>query len=143
MAKTGKTKRRRMAAMMLLIISIIMLVLPLVPHHHHADGRICMKTDITATCCTDACCNDHAAQSHSCDDNCLTLNDFNQPQHTDSLGLHPDFQWVTTLFSEPLLGLLLLPAITTTADYALYRESLHGTQITRATGLRAPPCEVA
>lgn len=141
MAKTGKT--RRMAAALLLLISIVMLMLPLVPHHHHADGRICMKTDITATCCADACCADHAAQNHGCNDDCLTLNDFKQPQHTDSQGFHPDYHWVTTLFYEQLLGLLFLPHTTTDADYALYRESLHGTQITRAAGLRAPPCEVA
>lgn len=129
-----KTKQRM--AYFLLLISLIMLVVPVIPHHHHADGLICMKNDITPDCChqttdeSDHCCHDTG---------CLTTHYFQQPQQNNNNEVSPDFLWVHTLFSEPILELLLLPEHATRQSDIVFRESLHGTQITRATGLRAPP----
>lgn len=154
-----KQKRNRTIAWLLLLISMIMLVVPVVPHHHHTDGRICMKNDITTTCCgpsetynqqTDETpqtpdygfCGIHNHGDHCCcDTGCLTTHYYNQPQQGNPTHeIHPDFLWVTTLFCEPILQLLLSPQRELRRMDCVYHESLHGTQLVRATGLRAPPC---
>lgn len=123
----------------LLFISIVMLVIPVIPHHHHADGLICMKNDITNDCCKqnqnpgneDHCCNDTG---------CVTTHFFQRSPSTDTdTGAHLDGVWAITLYFEPLFKLLAVPEIEVKRQENIYFESLHGTFITRATGLRAPP----
>ena len=63
--------------------------------------------------------------------------------NSDNSNLHPCFVWVNTLFTEPLLKLLTLPEETGIRQEFVYLESLHGTFITCATGLRAPPSVLA
>lgn len=68
---------------------------------------------------------------------------FQQTPNSDNSNLHPCFVWVNTLFTEPLLKLLTLPEETGIRQEFVYLESLHGTFITCATGLRAPPSVLA
>ena len=50
---------------------------------------------------------------------------------------------IITLFSEAILKILLLPERDIPKQEYTYQESLHGTYLTRATGLRAPPSALA
>ena len=133
-------KKKRNIAYFLFIISMIMLVVPVIPHHHHDNGMICMKNDVHAdSCCPQHTpCNDHCC----CDTGCMTTHFFQQSRTPDD-DIAPDFLWVTTLFTAPILRLLSLPEETGTRIESVYIEFLHGTFITRASGLRAPPCVLA
>ena len=84
-----------------------MLVVPVIPHHHHNNGLICMKNDITPNCCG----QQHTPDSEHCccDTGCVTTHFFQQTPSSDNGWTHPDFPLVITLFSEPLLRLLVLP----------------------------------
>lgn len=131
-------KRKRYIAYFLMFISMVMLVVPVIPHHHHSNGLICMKDDVTPDCCgqkhipeKEHCC---------CDTGCVTTHFFQQTPSSDNGSLHPDFPLIITLFSEPLLRLLILPDENGQRQECIFQESLHGTYLTRATGLRAPPC---
>ena len=134
-----KTKKRYIVYF-LMFISMLMLVVPVIPHHHHSNGRICMKNDITP----EKCCTNH--QQHSCKDHCccgtgcVTTHFFQRAPSSDDGLAGPDFPLVITLFSEPLLKLLTLPESNGYRQENIYQEKLHGTYLTRATGLRAPPC---
>lgn len=134
-------KKKRYIAYFLFFISMIMLVVPVIPHHHHDNGMICMKNDIPAEgCCQhQGPCSEHCC----CDTGCMTTHFFQQTPNSDNSDVHPDLVWVTTLFSEPILRLLSLPEEAGTGYESVYIVSLHGTFITRASGLRAPPCVLA
>lgn len=132
-------KRKKNITFVLIFISSIMLVIPVIPHHHHNNnGLICMKNDITANCCG----QQHTTDSEHCccDTGCVTAHFFQQTHKPNNEWEHPCFPLVITLFSEPILNLLLLPEGNRQKQEYIYLESLHGTYITRATGLRAPPC---
>jgi len=120
---------------------MIMLIVPVIPHHHHEDGAICMKNDLPSDgCCHhQGPCNEHCC----CDTGCMTTHFYQQTPSSDNSNLQPCFVWVHTLFSEPLLKLLTLPEETGIRQEFVYLESLHGTFITRTTGLRAPPFVLA
>ncbi len=126
----------------LLFISIVMLVVPVIPHHHHADGLICMKNDITTDCCKQ---NHNPENDHCCSDTgCVTTHFFQRSPSTDNdAWANPDTLWVATFYLEPLLRLLAVPEVNLKRQDNVYLESLHGTFITRATGLRAPPSVLA
>ena len=120
-------------------ISTIMLIVPLIPHHHHSNGIICMKDDIKEA----DCCHHHHQQQHQNDDPCCTsdcMTHFESSVPVQQLDeVQPQYLYIVTLFTEPLLRFLTQPEENTTdLDYA-YIESLHGTFITCAAGLRAPP----
>lgn len=133
-------KKKRYIAYFLFFISMIMLVVPVIPHHHHDNGLICMKNDIPAEGC---CHHQGPCKEHCCcDTGCITVHFFQQAPNSDH-DINPDFLWVTTLFSEPILALLSLPEESSIGTEPVYIESLHGTFITRASGLRAPPCVLA
>lgn len=135
-------KRKRYIAYFLIFISIVMLVVPVIPHHHHANGLICMKNDITPDCCGQH--NNTPDKEHCCcDTGCVTTHFFQQTPNSDNGWSHPDFPLIITLFSEPLLRLLILPEENGRRQEGIYRETLHGTYLTRATGLRAPPAVLA
>ena len=133
-------KKKLYTAYFLFFISMIMLVIPVIPHHHHADGLICMKNDITKDCCEHRhnTKNDHCC----CDTGCVTTQFVQQTPSSDN-AMHPAAPWVVTLFFEPISKLLLLPEDNVKRQDCIFLESLHGTFITRATGLRAPPCVLA
>lgn len=137
-------KKKRYIAFFLFFISMVMLMVPVIPHHHHDNGLICMKGDLPQEegCChqqhKEPCCN------HSCcDKGCMTTHFFQRVPSSDNAILHPGFVWVTTLFSEPMLRLLFLSPDSGRKLEFIYLESLHGTFITRAAGLRAPPFVLA
>lgn len=134
-------KTKRYIAYFLFFISMIMLIVPVIPHHHHEDGIICMKNDLPS----DGCCQHQGPCSEHCccDTGCMTTHFFQQTPNSDNSNLHPCFVWVNKLFTEPLLKLLALPEETGIRQEFVYLESLHGTFITCATGLRAPPSVLA
>lgn len=100
-------KNKRYITYFLIFISMVMLVVPVIPHHHHSNGLICMKNDITPSCCG----QQHAPENEHCccDTGCVTTHFFQQTPTSDNGWSHPDFPLVITLFSEPLLRLLILP----------------------------------
>ena len=136
--KKIRMQRKRYITFFFIFISMVMLVVPVIPHHHHNNGLICMKNDITPNCCG----QQHTPDSEHCfcDTGCVTTLFFQQTPSSDNGWTHPDFPLVITLFSEPLLRLLVLPEESGQRQDCIYQESLHGTYLTRATGLRAPPC---
>ena len=131
-------RTKRYITYFLFFISMIMLVVPVIPHHHHADGLICMKNDITKDCCDPSHSpnNEHCC----CDTGCVTTQFVQQTPSTNNAWTHLDSQWIATLFIEPLSILLQLPEKNVIKQDCIYFESLHGTFITCAMGLRAPPC---
>lgn len=135
-------KKKGYITYFLLFISIVMLVVPVIPHHHHANGLLCMKNDISSDCCKQ---NHNPENDHCCGDTgCVTTHFFQRSPSTDSNAwAQPDGGWAITLYFEPLFKLLVLPGIDVKRQDHIYFESLHGTFITRATGLRAPPCVLA
>ena len=100
-------QRKRYITFFFIFISMVMLVVPVIPHHHHNNGLICMKNDITPNCCG----QQHTPDSEHCccDTGCVTTHFFQQTPSSDNGWTHPDFPLVITLFSEPLLRLLVLP----------------------------------
>lgn len=135
-------KNKRYILSFLFFISIFMLVVPAIPHHHHANGMICMKHDIpTQEQCpdhnhhqqdNDACCNDECqARFHSPAPTAQA--DFGQPQHL----------FVAILFDNLILQNLFRPQEQRIKSGYAYLESLHGANIVRAFGLRAPPYPLA
>lgn len=134
-------KTKRYIAYFLFFISMIMLIVPVIPHHHHEDGVICMKNDLPSEGCRhhQSTCNEQCCR----DTGCMTTHFFQQTPSSDNSVAHPGFVWVTTLFFKPILKLLSSPEEAGTGYKSVYIESLHGTFITRASGLRAPPCVLA
>ena len=108
--------KKRIIVTLLFLINIIMLVAAVIPHHHHPGN--------------DSCCSSE----------CMTR--FYSPTpsvHTDS---GPDYVFIATLFTDVIIEHLLRPQERRIKNYYVYRDSLHGTDIHRATPLRAPPYSV-
>ncbi|MBC8593435.1 hypothetical protein H8744_09290 [Oscillospiraceae bacterium N12] len=121
---------------LLFFVSIIMLAVPIIPHHHHANGLICMKHDVKP----EAQCPAHNHHQHSdscCDSECLTR--FSSPAPTMQSDFSPHYVFIDTLFADLLIDHLLRPLEKQLNNEYVYRESLHGTNITRAFALRGPP----
>lgn len=131
-------RKKRYIVYVLFVISIIMLTVPLIPHHHHADGLICMKQDTTqeAQCPTPV--HHHENDDPCCNDKCPTR--FSSPVPSMPTDFGPQHVFITTLFTDFIIESLLRPQERRLADEHVYRESLHGTNITRVFSLRAPPC---
>lgn len=100
-------QKKRYITFFLMFISMVMLVVPVIPHHHHNNGLICMKNDIAPNCCGQQHNSDN--EHCCCDTGCVTTHFFQQTPSSDNGWAHPDFPLVITLFSEPLLRLLVLP----------------------------------
>ena len=134
-------EKKRHITLLLLFISLIMLMIPVTPHHHHADGLICMKHDIAADCCSHPHSADH---NHCCcNTGCVTTHFVPQTPASDEAYARPDDAGAVTLFIEPLSNLSIQIQLHARRPDYIYLESLHGTFITRATGLRAPPSVLA
>lgn len=118
-----------------------MLGVPVIPHHHHADGLICMKNDITADCCEHR--NNPNPEHCCCDTGCLTVYFYHQTSNTSHMDFQWDAPWVTTFLYESIFKLLIIPESDLSRRKYVYLESLHGTFIKCATGLRAPPYVLA
>ncbi len=134
----------------LLFVSILMLAVPLVPHHHHANGVICLKNDIATeqSCCghqqqpTDqqqSCPGHHHSENDACcNDDCMARMETSIPASQVDLG-QPAPGFVAILFTDYIIENILKPQEQRIKNYYVYRESLHGTNITRAYALRGPP----
>lgn len=134
-------KAKRQIAYLLFIISILMPIVPVIPHHHHADGRLCMKNDITTDCCKGHQHHD-STHDHCCGDDCVTMHFFEQTPNSNDTWSYSFAPEVTILFFEPsMIQLLTLSNNISGKEPPSYIEHLHGTQLVRAKGLRAPPYE--
>ena len=134
--KELQLKNKRYILYFLLVISMIMLAVPVIPHHHHADGMICMKPDVTP----EAQCpahNHHHENDSCCSNECLAR--FSSPVPNVQTDLGPQHVFIAILFTDFIIENLLRPQERQLTNEYVYRESLHGTNITRAFALRAPP----
>lgn len=131
-------RNKRHIIYFLMITCMVMLVAPLIPHHHHSNGIICMKDDIKDTECPCDHQHHHHKDDPCCTSDCMTIIESSVPaQQLDEV--QPQYFYIATLFTEPLLRFLTQPEERESyRDYA-YLESLHGTYIICAAGLRAPP----
>lgn len=136
-----KKRTKQYITYILFCISLIMLVIPVIPHHHHADGLICMKNDISTDCCEHR--HDPGSEHCCCDTGCIADHFVQQTPTSDNVSSHSEVLWAVTLFINPLSKLLSLPELDVSKQEYVYLESLHGTFITRAAGLRAPPSLLA
>lgn len=130
-------KEKRHIFYLLFFISIIMLVVPVIPHHHHANGAICMKQDAVPETQCPVHHQHHQDSDPCCDSECMAK--LQSPVPTAQMDIIHPVQFAIILFHEPLFRLLILPQQQALRTESVYIESLHGTFITRATGLRAPP----
>lgn len=132
-------KNKRNIVLFLFFINIIMLIVPVIPHHHHPNGMICMKHDLPVEqqCRTH---HHHPGSDSCCDSECMTRFESSTPVlQTDS---GPDYVFIATLFTDQIIESILRPQEKRINNEFVYRESLHGTNISRALGLRAPPCSI-
>ena len=129
-------RNKRYIVSFLLFISMIMLVVPVVGHHHHADGVICMKNDLTP----EPQCPKHyhhPGNDSCCNDGCMTR--LNSPTPSVQADNNPHYLFTAILFTDFIIENLFRPQERRIKNYYAYRESLHGTAVNRAFGLRAPP----
>lgn len=129
-------------AYILLVLSIVVLGVPVVPHHHHDDDRLCMKNDISDHCCTPSSEIPGEEKEHCCcQTGCITTHFFQQRSDMDMGWLHPATHAIPDFLPAipPLPLDLSVPTLWWRQHPSFYIESLHGTFIARATGLRAPP----
>lgn len=130
-------KDKRYIFFLLLFVNIAILMMPVVPHHHHSNGLICMKSDLA----TDHCCtcpqSHHSHQDSCCSTDCITHFDSRIPSF--EIDSSPNYVFVATLFTNLIIENLFRPRERRIRNAYVYRESLHGTNISRAFGLRAPP----
>lgn len=132
-------KNKRFIYFFLLLVSLIMVTAPALPHHHHGDGIICMKDDISEKECCPATHNHHHQSDDPCCNDYCTAHFQTVTPDIQIDELQPEFQYSVILFTGQLLLSLHKPGENTINPDYVYRESLHGTYIQRATGLRAPP----
>lgn len=137
-------KKKQYIAFLLFSISLMMLMIPVMPHHHHADGLICMKNDLTADCCGHSHDADANHEQHCCCNTCCATTHFlQQTPGSDQTNVQPDVTYILIPFFESIVKLSLLPEPDVQRHECIYVESLHGTSLRRATGLRAPPSLLA
>ena len=131
-------RNKRYIIYFMMIISMVMLVVPLIPHHHHSNGIICMKDDIKDTECPYHHNHHHHNDDPCCTDNCMANLESSVPApQLDEV--QPQYIYSITLFTEPLLRFITQSGERNVHRDYVYHESLHGTFITCAAGLRAPP----
>lgn len=132
-------ERKRYIPFFLLVVSLLMMAVPVFPHHHHANGLLCMKNDIGPHCC-----QQHPSETGSethccCETGCIAHHFFQQMPTDMRTSPHPAVSELIPFLSPLLLRLAASRAIAPKGDIPIYIESLHGTLIAHATGLRAPP----
>lgn len=132
-------ENKRYICIFMLFISVVLIAMPAIPHHHHGNGIICMKDDIKDI----DCCSSHHTHHHQEDDPCCNgdcaANFLSSTPILDTEDIQPQFTFIQTLFTESLLRFLTQPVEKDVYNDFVYVESLHGTYLTRAVGLRAPP----
>jgi len=132
-------KIKTVISIFLLMISMVLIIMPSIPHHHHGNGVICMKDDLkNVDCCTMEHNHHHQEDDPCCNGDCATQFLSSTPT-IDTDDLQPKLICLDILFTESLIHLLTQPSQTEVRQDFVFVESLHGTYITRAAGLRAPP----
>ena len=138
--------RRRYITILLSLVSILMLAVPVVPHHHHGSEAICLKNDLHTGCGdTGHTHHRHPAGHPNCchDKGCLTHQFVQRTPQVERQAPRPRPVLLPSDFSLPAVLPHLYAEPHQTISYSPYIESLHGTRIARASGLRAPPCTLA
>ncbi|NDV57931.1 DUF6769 family protein [Bacteroides sp. 519] len=131
-------KLKTFISIFLLLISIILIAMPAIPHHHHGNGTICMKDDLkNDDCCTMEHNHHHEEDDPCCNGACAT-HVFSTPT-IDSENSLPPLICLDILFTESIIRFITQPLEKNIHDDFVFVEFLHGTYITRAAGLRAPP----
>lgn len=134
-------KLQRHTAYLLLVVSILMLGVPVVPHHHHTGGLLCMRNDEGRGGCQNRDGQADTPEHCCCHTGCITTHFFQQRPTVDTGWQHPAPAG-DACFLPSLLAILpeAAPDVSRRQGHTFhYIESLHGTLIARAKGLRAPP----
>lgn len=122
----------------MILFSMVLIAMPAIPHHHHGNGIICMKDDLKETdCCATHHTHHHQENDPCCDEDCLVH--FKTLPSVDFDDIQPQFTYIDILFTESILRFITQPLEKEVHKDYVFVESLHGTYITRAAGLRAPP----
>lgn len=128
---------------LLLLLSILMLAVPVVPHHHHGSETICLKNDLHAGC--DEATHHHPAGHPNCchDKGCMASHFVQRTPRIERQAPQPRPVLLPAALSAFIRQLSAFDESYQSTSYSPYIESLHGVFITRASGLRAPPCVLA
>ena len=131
-------RNKRYIVSFLLFISMIMLVVPVIPIIIMPMAWICMKNDLTP----EPQCpkHHHPGNDSCCNDGCMTR--LNSPTPSVQADNNPSYLFTAILFTDFIIENLFRPQERRIKNYYAYRESLHGTAVNRAFGLRAPPYPV-
>lgn len=131
-------RKTRQNAWFLLIVCVLMMMSAVFPHHHHCGQLLCMQDDreLCASACADGS-HTHAPEN-GCSEGCVTKFNVNTPQR-DSIVLQSPMIVLSDLFV--LSHCLVLNSFMTESETVppVYVEHLHGIDIPRSGGLRAPP----
>ena len=138
-----KPAARRHIASLFCLLSLLVLGAVVLPHHHHHDWQICLKNDLQQSPCCEHRLPADECEHCCCNKGCITTHFFQRQSQTPHL-LQLHHLWTTV----PCNGTRLpkpsdFPAAFSRERKYTYSESLHGTYIARAKGLRAPPVVLA
>lgn len=124
----------------LLVVSIVMLIASVFPHHHHS-GLVCLQPD-TEQCdlSSPSSSSTSSGQATDCKTCCITKFQCAVPDHQWAVHLEPQVAFEPVLFA--LASGCLCPEYPGSIRIcpSFYQEKLHSTHLSRALGLRAPPC---
>lgn len=140
-----KTCGQRHTAIILLwgILCLWILAIPVIPHHHHAGGRICMKNDISTTCCSNQIPNHDAAEHCCCHTGCISTHFFQQTPSSISIPAPYAVPLLVSYAFSPTSFLFEDFAQTPIYDHFPSSEPLYNQYIVRGVGMRAPPVFLA
>lgn len=135
-----KPAARRHTAFLFCLLSFLVLGAVVVPHHHHHDRQICLKDDLRqSSCCRHRLPADECGHC-CCNKGCITTHFFQRQSQVPQLPLlHPSLWKAVPCDGTRLPNPSSLPGTFSREREYTYLESLHGTFIARAKGLRAPP----
>lgn len=127
--------KQRIIQYVLLIAGVIMLLSVVAPHHHHRDGTPCYDS-LT----TESAHGDKSADTHDCSCDGHNLAYFNSLiSHVTDGSAHQYLMPLLVLFDYIYPPGPVFYERQFYRENTIYVESLRGTWIVNATGLRAPP----
>ena len=136
------TQPRPCTTALLFLLCMLMLAVPVVPHHHHGTEAICLRNDLHTHCAETT--QHPGPHSHCCHDKgCVSTHFFQQAARKDSKSSLPRPSRMPDVLAAAICLLLSPECQEPVPACPPYLESLHGTYITRAFGLRAPPAPCA
>ena len=130
--------QRSYVTVLLCMLSMLMMAVPVVPHHHHGNEAICMKNDFHAGCAETA---HHPGKHPGCchDKGCPVTHFYQRTPRVERKIPASQPVPLPAFFLAYIRQLYADAGVPDQKDYSPYIESLHGTHIVRASGLRAPP----